>query len=300
MVPRVITLAIGLFFGPYLQSPHFENQAISRVRQLSVSQLDSGLGERSFASWLQGVVGPNAGITWQLTECGEQSAAPGTIGEIQACVEMSALLPDERKVVVMTWVGSFKRGLYGEPKVKFAVVECDGEIFEASRLGDLPQMLRTQLRKPLLRTPVRRSFSSTPAPIVLPVINIDRLSPVVDQPIPSRVILDKSMIVTSAEVLPAENLTRRVSEGVLLGSALTRVLPAYPPFARQLRVSGEVKVEITINGEGRVIAAQAISGPYPLRLPAEDAARKWIFNPTLLNQEPVSVRGFLTFIFTKP
>jgi hypothetical protein len=300
MVPRVITLAIGLFFGPYLQSPPFENQAISRVRQLSVAQLDSSLRERSFASWLQQVVGPQAGITWQLTECGEQSAGPGASGEIQACVEMSALLPDERKVVVLTWVGSFKRGLYGEPKVKFAVVECDGEFFEASRLGDLPQMLRKQLRKPLLRAPVRKSIRATPAPIVLPVTNIDRLFPVVDQSLPSRVILAKSIIVTSDEVLPAENLPRKVSEGVLLGSAVTRVLPAYPPLAKQLRVSGEVKIEVRINAEGRVIAAQAISGPYPLRLPSEYAARKWTFNPTLLNQEPVSVRGILTFIFTKP
>jgi TonB family protein len=299
MVPRVITLAIGLFLGPYLQSPPFENQAISRVRLLSVAQLDSGLRERSFASWLQQVVGPHAGITWQLTECGEQSAEPGAIGEIEACVEMSALLPDERKVVVLIWVGSFKRGLYGEPKVKFAVVESEGELFEASRLGDLPQMLRKQLRKPLLRTPVRQSFRSTPAPIVLPVINIDRFFPAFDQPLPSRVILDKSIIVTSEESSSVDQ-PRKVSEGVLLGSVSTRVLPAYPPFAKQLRVSGEVKVEVIINAKGRVIAAQAISGPYPLRLTAEDAALKWTFKPTLLNQVPVSVRGFLTFIFTKP
>lgn len=300
MVPRVITLAIGLFFGPYVQSPHFANQAIARVRQLSVSHLDSGLGEGSFDSWLLQVVGPRAGITWQLSECGEKGAASDA--EIQACVEVSAILPDERKVVVMTWVGSFKKGLYGEPKLIFAVVEQDGEFFEASHLGELPQILR----RPILRSLVRRPDSSTPAPpnIVLPVS--DRVFSVADQPLPGRDLLPsselpaESMIVASVEESPAAIEPRRISEGVLLGSVSARVLPSYPQHAKQLHVSGEVKVDITINEEGRVVEARAISGPVPLRLSAEEAARKWVFKPTLLNHERVSVRGILTFIFSMP
>src|SRR5262245_56152292 len=116
MLPCIITLAIGLCLGPYLQSPPFESLAISRVRQLNVTQLDSALRERSFASWIQQVVGQRAGITWQLTECGDQAVAPGKRNDILACVEMSAILPDDRKVVILTRIGSFKKGLYGEPK----------------------------------------------------------------------------------------------------------------------------------------------------------------------------------------
>jgi len=290
MVPRIITLAIGMFFGPYYQSPPFELQAITRVRQLNISFLDSALQGRTFASWLQKLVGPRAGITWQLTECG---AAPGSTGELQACVEMSAILPDERKVVILTWVGSFKRGIYGEPRVQFAVVESNGELFEASRLRDLPQMLR----KPLLRSSAKRT--PVPATIVFP-LNGNSYFPAVVQPLPSREPADNPVIRTSIGEKSAGTVPQRVSEGVLLGSASTRVLPAYPEFAKQLRVSGEVKVEITIDVNGRVIEAHATSGPYPLRPPAEAAARKWIFNPTLLNKVPVSVRGNLTFIFAKP
>ncbi|MBO0798271.1 MAG: hypothetical protein J2P31_05565, partial [Blastocatellia bacterium] len=127
------------------------------MRQLNVARLDATLHERTFASWIQRIVGRRAGITWQLTECG---VSPGSKGEIQACVETCALMPDERKVVVRTWVGSFKRGMYGEPKLQFAVVESRGEIFEASRLGDLPEMLR----KPLHRTPERGAPRVDPAP----------------------------------------------------------------------------------------------------------------------------------------
>jgi TonB family protein len=297
MCPHIITITIGLLFGSPPQSPAFEKQAISRVQQLNVSQLDSSLRERSLSSWLQQVVGPRAGMSWQLTDCGEQAASPGSAAEVQACVEMSALLPDDRKVVVLTWVGDFKRGLFGRPKIQFAIVEERGEIFEASRLGDLPRMLRI----PLLRTPMKMLIKAAPSPIVLPVIGSQTYVAPADPPLPSHALYARSPeIITAIAVLPPARPPQKVSEGVLLGNASNKVLPVYPQFAKQLRVSGEVKVEVTIDEGGRVIAAKAISGPNPLRPAAEDAAWKWAFKPTLLNKVPVSARGVLTFIFTQP
>jgi TonB family protein len=300
MCPHIITITIGLLFGSSPQSPAFENQAISRVQQLNVSQLDASLRERSLSSWLQQVVGPRAGMSWQLTDCGEQAASPGSQAEVQACVEMSALLPDDRKVVILTWVGDFKRGLFGTPKIQFAIVENKGEIFEASRLGDLPQMLRMQ-RMPPLRTHMKMPIKPAPSPVVLPVTGFLIYPPSAGQPLPSHVLYAESPeIVTTVAVSPQTGRPQKVSEGVLLGNASNKVLPAYPQFAKQLRVSGEVKVEVTIDEGGRVTAAKAISGPHPLRPAAEDAAWKWAFKPTLLNNVPVSVRGVLTFIFTQP
>jgi TonB family protein len=297
MCPHIITIAIGLLFGSSPQNPAFENQAISRVQQLNVSQLDSSLRARSLSSWLQQVVGPRAGMSWQLTDCGDHAESPESGGEIQACVEMSALLPDDRKVVILTWVGDFKRGLIGEPRIQFAIVEAKGQIFEASRLGDLPRMLRM----PLLRTPMKIPMKPAPSPIVLPVTGSMDYIPPADRSVPSQVLYAKSPeIVTTVDALPQSKLPQKVSEGVLLGSVIRKVLPSYPQFAKQLAVSGEVKVDITIDEGGRVIAAKAVSGPLPLRSVAEDAAWKWSFNPTLLNKVPVSVRGVLTFIFTRP
>jgi TonB family protein len=302
MIPFIIVLAIGLFSVPYQLSKPFENRAISRVRQLNVTELDSDLRERSFAAWVRQLVGPRAGITWQLTECGEPTATPGSRGDIQsdiwACVEMSAILPDERKVVVLTRVGSFKRGLNGEPKFQFAMVESNGDIFEVMRLRDLPQMLR----KPLLRSSEKRSYSPPSVALVLPVTSSTYQLPVESKPFPSRVLLDVPLlIITSVEPpVPAIVQPMKVSESVLLGSVLTRVLPEYPKFADQNRVSGEVKIDVTIDSNGRVIAAQAISGPFLLRSPVEEAIRKWVFKPTLLNKAPVSIRGIMTFNFKKP
>jgi TonB family protein len=299
MIPSIIVLVIGLCIVPSQLSRPSENQAISRVRQLNVTQLDSDLRERSFAAWVRQLVGPRAGITWQLTECGEQAAPRGSREDILACVEMSAILPDERKVVVLTRVGSFKRGLNGEPKFQFAMVESNGDIFEVTRLRDLPQMLR----KPLLISTEKRSYRYAPAAVVLPVTSFGYQLTAEAKPLPSRSLLDLPLvIVTSVEPPPVPVIARPlgVSESALLGSVLTRVLPEYPQFADQNRVSGEVKVALTIDTNGRVIAAQAISGPFLLRSPVEEAVRKWVFKPTTLNKVPVTVRGILTFNFKKP
>ncbi|HEX8089695.1 MAG TPA: TonB family protein [Blastocatellia bacterium] len=89
----------------------------------------------------------------------------------------------------------------------------------------------------------------------------------------------------------------RKSGGVLEGSALRRVQPAYPPLAKAARVSGAVVVEVTVDEEGTVNAARAISGHPLLKDAAVAAAREWKFSETKLQGEPVKVVGVITFNF---
>jgi outer membrane biosynthesis protein TonB len=52
--------------------------------------------------------------------------------------------------------------------------------------------------------------------------------------------------------------------GTLLeASAIKRVEPAYPPLVKAAKVGGSVVVEVTVDDEGNVIAARAVSG-HPL------------------------------------
>jgi protein TonB len=90
----------------------------------------------------------------------------------------------------------------------------------------------------------------------------------------------------------------KVSGGVLQGSALKRVQPAYPPIAKAARAAGAVQVQVTISEEGRVISAEVISGHPLLKDAALQAARQWLFKPTELSGVPVKVQGVLTFNFT--
>jgi protein TonB len=90
----------------------------------------------------------------------------------------------------------------------------------------------------------------------------------------------------------------KVSEGVLQGGAINKIMPPYPQIARTVRASGPVQVVVTISEEGRVIEAYAASGHPLLRATAVEAARSWTFKPTLLSNVPVKVQGMLTFNFT--
>src|SRR5262249_55465371 len=86
--------------------------------------------------------------------------------------------------------------------------------------------------------------------------------------------------------------------GMLSASATRRVQPSYPPLAMQAGVSGAVMVEVTINEEGEVIAARALSGHPLLQDAAIEAARQWTFSPTMVDGKPVKVVGAITFNFS--
>ena len=88
-----------------------------------------------------------------------------------------------------------------------------------------------------------------------------------------------------------------VSRGVLNGLATSLPKPVYPPEAREAKVSGAVTVQVTIDEEGNVISAKAVSGHPLLRDAAVDAALLAKFTPLQLTGEPVKSSGVLTYNF---
>ncbi len=94
-----------------------------------------------------------------------------------------------------------------------------------------------------------------------------------------------------------EGVSIRRSGGSMQGSVVNRVQPDYPQEAKDAKVSGAVTVEITVDEEGNVVSAKAISGHPLLRSPSINAVRQWRFKPTILEGKPVKVVGQLTFNF---
>ncbi len=90
---------------------------------------------------------------------------------------------------------------------------------------------------------------------------------------------------------------KKISGGVLNGKASSLPAPEYPAAARAVEASGTVNVQITINEQGDIVSASAVSGHPLLRQAAEQAARKAKFAPTLLSGVPVSVTGVLVYNF---
>jgi TonB family protein len=92
-------------------------------------------------------------------------------------------------------------------------------------------------------------------------------------------------------------ILKPVSGGVLNGTALSLPSPVYPDAAKRMRVAGVVTVEVILDETGKVVAANATTGPTMLRESAVQAAMKARFSPTKLSGQPVKVSGVINYRF---
>ena len=292
----VIANALCIWMSGGAQIVSFEKQALSSAQETPASNLDAGLPASPFAIWFGQIVGPKAGVVWQLTECGEQIAAPGQMGQdMPACVEINAILPDRRKVFVAISIGTFKKGLAEKPAFFRAVIEKNEQFYQVLRLRDLPEMLRapdgppaTKAKNRIVNLPVIKADS---ARIAAPFQYFSPLSSIVPPATGGS---------THEETPPPPSLRQSVetvSESVLQDRVITMVKPVYPPGAKMMNATGTVEVQVTISQGGLVVEAVAINGHFALRNAAVEAARKWVFNPVIFNGAPIRVKSVLTFVF---
>ncbi len=105
------------------------------------------------------------------------------------------------------------------------------------------------------------------------------------------------MVWSTPNATPDQRPKPPVSLGVINGRATYLPKPAYPATAVAVRASGQVNVQVTIDEQGRVISAQAVSGHPLLRAAAVNSARNSKFTPTLLSNVPVKVTGVIIYNF---
>jgi TonB family protein len=294
------------FYGSVVgaqQTASFEKQALTLAQETPASDLDEALPARSFVDWFNKLVGQNAGVVWQLTECGEQIGSPGQPGyDLPACAEINATLQDGRRIFVALNVGTFKKGLTGKPTFFRAVIQQDERFYQVRRLSDLPDMLiapaNTVATIAKRRIPELPAIKMSSASIIAPFSHLAPPSsgapPVAsdtgkaDPPPPTTPTLPPSSPET-LEVVP---------ESVTQSRAITKIKPDYPPTAKKMNATGTVEVEIIISEAGVVVDAKAISGHIALRNAAVEAARKWTFEPATLYGAPVKVKSVLSFVFS--
>ena len=94
-----------------------------------------------------------------------------------------------------------------------------------------------------------------------------------------------------------DGVMKAISGGVLNGRAITLPSPKYPQIARAAHAAGQVSVEVTIDEQGNVIEATAVSGHPLLQGASVSAAREAKFSPTYMEGRPVKVTGLITYNF---
>jgi protein TonB len=95
---------------------------------------------------------------------------------------------------------------------------------------------------------------------------------------------------------PAPTAPRRIS-AMHPARLLHRVEPMYPPLARVARISGTVELTGVIATDGRIRELRVVSGHPFLAKAALEAVRQWIYEPTVLNGDPVEVVAPITVHF---
>ncbi len=86
--------------------------------------------------------------------------------------------------------------------------------------------------------------------------------------------------------------------GSLVGYATQKSSPVYPPMARNMRMTGVVKVDLVIDENGQVAEVQTTTGPAMLQRAALDAVKKWKFKPFTRDGQATKAIGFVSFNFS--
>lgn len=275
-----------------------EKEAVAIVQMIPAEQLDKSLPKFPFGSWFNTTVGNEAGIVWQMTECGESAqTTDGQSQDLKVCTEANAVLPDGRKIVIMVNVGTFRKGFVGTPTIFMAAVEQNDQLYKLKKISELPKIL---MNPKLMPTEVTDSAE------LLPRVDENVSAQTFIDPAPVSVTLPSQQKASLEDpgIPPPpkpEANTPNVSSAttVVAAQATQRFSPLYTQQMRLMNARGSVKVAVTIDDSGKVIKAQAITGHPILRNPATEAARKWTFKPATHNGKPVQSDITLNFEFTR-
>ncbi len=83
----------------------------------------------------------------------------------------------------------------------------------------------------------------------------------------------------------------------MLGAAQKKVQPRYPLEAMTKGVTGSVRVQLTVDGEGNVVKTEILNGPPLLHEAVLQAAKEWKYRPTMDMPPGLFVVGTLEFNF---
>jgi TonB family protein len=90
----------------------------------------------------------------------------------------------------------------------------------------------------------------------------------------------------------------KVGGNVQAVKLIQQARPIYPPEAKAQRIQGTVKLSVVIAKDGTVKDILSASGDAMLVNSAIDAVRQWVYQPTLLNGQPVEVQTMIDVNYT--
>jgi TonB family protein len=97
---------------------------------------------------------------------------------------------------------------------------------------------------------------------------------------PTFATLGLALLLAGSAVLPPKVFAQDdASTGGAKRKVRDKVVPEYPPLAKQMNVTGKVKIEATIAADGHVMSTRVVGGSPLLVNAALDAIKRWRFEP---------------------
>ncbi|MFZ3201449.1 MAG: energy transducer TonB [Candidatus Acidiferrales bacterium] len=94
---------------------------------------------------------------------------------------------------------------------------------------------------------------------------------------PRLIVLGLALILGGSVARPSKSLAQDSSAGTTKRKVRSKVTPDYPPLAKQMNITGHVKIEATIAADGHVVSTKVVGGSPLLVNAAMDALKKWRF-----------------------
>ena len=69
----------------------------------------------------------------------------------------------------------------------------------------------------------------------------------------------------------------------------SKIAPTYPEIAKRMHISGAVRLDVSVDNEGKVTDVKVLNGNRVLGQAAEDAVRKWHFAPGDSTTESIDI-----------
>jgi TonB family protein len=91
--------------------------------------------------------------------------------------------------------------------------------------------------------------------------------------------LGLALVLGASALLPPKGTAQEISADASKRKVRSKVAPDYPALAKQMNVTGKVKIETTIAADGHVLNTKVIGGSPLLVNAALDAVKKWRFEP---------------------
>ena len=96
---------------------------------------------------------------------------------------------------------------------------------------------------------------------------------------------------------PSQEKTLKVTENELRSAASQKVEPEYPAVARQIRLTGGVDLEVSVDNTGSIDKVTVLSGNTLLVGPSMQAIKRWKFTPFRVDGQAARAVGQIRFNF---